>query len=164
MYSENPKRKNTMDAVERKYTRQKWTVEERTIIASTLTDDVDLEAIKTLIPLHDEVSVLREVHRSNGYGIRTMEDGTKRFFADLKTRNRSKNEKTGAVVSRPFAPVNIEVDNNQHKIIITKKVVNTGKELRLLALDLLFRENLIITDQSVKQTVRLLSLFRKEIA
>ena len=140
-----------------------WTSDESNIIRNAYENNIPLPELMLQLEGRTEDAIVAQA-RKLGFGVLTL-NGNRILVGELQHKGKHLNKKSTVVKSvEATTTANIEVDNNQHKIIITKKVVNTGKELRLLALDLLFRENLIITDQSVKQTVRLLSLFRKEIA
>jgi hypothetical protein len=151
--------------VSQKKNKRRWSTQERALISNSLSDGITLSEINELVPNRSEIAVISEVNKKNGYSIRTMDDGTRRFFTGVKTRNRGKKEKSIDVISdQTFTSIEKNVDNNQQTSIVPKKVLDTGKELRLMALDLLFRENLIIANQSVKQAAKLLSQFKKEVS
>lgn len=68
--------------------RPRWTVEEREIIKKTLKDGTALTELVMSIPNHNEAGIIREVLKTNRFSIRTTEDGTRRFYSEVKTRKR----------------------------------------------------------------------------
>jgi hypothetical protein len=144
-------------------TRQLWSSEERASIANTLYDGITLSDITALVPTRTEAAVIREVFKTNMYSIRTMDDGTKRFFTEIKTRNRTRKEESVVVKSvQASTTTDTEVYENKQVGIVPQKLKNTSKELQAMALVLLYENGLLATDESVRQTKRLITQFRKE--
>jgi hypothetical protein len=146
-------------------TKKRWSSKERASIANVLSNGIPLLDITKLVPTRTEVAVIREVIKTNIYSIRTMDDGTKRFFDAIKTRNRSKNGKSIDVISdQPSTSFEKEVYKNKQVGIVPQKLKNSSKELQAMALVLLYENGLLATNESVRQTKRLITQFKKEIA
>jgi hypothetical protein len=145
-------------------TRQLWSPEERASIANILSDGILLSDITTLVPTRTELAVIREVYKTNRYSIRTMNDGTKRFFTEIKTRNRKRKEESVVVKSvEASTTTDTEVYENKQVCIVPQKLKNTSKELKAMALVLLYENGLLATSESVRHTIKLLSQYQKEI-
>lgn len=124
--------------------RPRWTPSERNLIENMLTDGTSLSEIVALIPIHNEAGIIREVFKTNRYSIRTLDDGTRRFYSEIKTRNRSKKEKiTEAVVCRQVASIDEEnVEKRLDGIISSLSIGNDGYGVNQKALDILREHSL----------------------
>jgi len=76
--------------------KQKWTEHEKLILSKNISDGMLVSDMCKLIPNHPESGIIRVVQALN-FGIKTK-NGVMRFYANKKTRNRTKKSKKSLTI------------------------------------------------------------------
>lgn len=142
----------------------RWTINEDSVLQNSLTNGDVLSELQLKLPKRSKAAILRRAHK-NGYGSRQMIQGDICFVDEMKRRVRS-NIKASTEVNGLQTTTSVDMtESKQLDVIVSKNSINNGKQLTLIALNILETNNLIITSQSVKDISDLLLQYRsKEVS
>jgi len=139
---------------------KQWSQREKEFLVQGLQNNLLLSELLGQLPSRSADSVIGQAHKLN-YAERKQPNGDKAFVYGMSHRETRVWE--SAENDNESVPVGVSFEAYKDAHIIPKKPKYTTKELRMQALDFLYEKDLMINDQSVKQTMNLLSKFQKEV-
>jgi hypothetical protein len=139
---------------------KQWGQREKEFLIQGLQNNLLLSELLGQLPGRSPDAIIGQAHKLN-YAERKQPNGDKTFIFGISHRGIS--SKRSAENDKESVPAVVDFEAYKDTQIIAKKPKLSTKELRMQALDFLYEKDLMINDQSVKHTIKLLTQFRKDM-
>lgn len=139
---------------------KQWSQREKEFLIQGLQNNLLLSELLGQLPGRSADAIIGQAHKLN-YAERKQPNGDKAFVYGMSHRETRVGKSAGD--DSESVPALVSFETYKDTRIISKKPKRTTKELRMQALDFLYEKDLMINDQSVKHTIKLLTQFKKEI-